>query len=365
MKRVLKVDKGIPNKMIESSKSRTKSASQSKAIDVWNTKINRCLPRAVIYTYRNAFLALDVVQTVAIGGAQASVKTRTGNNNPAIVSLVTSTIVVTPSDDCHLRKLNSLQVSFQSPKAACALEKAYPLASSSWRLVETTDDGTDIGIYHVNVPNSPFSIVAIVWKAGLQVNRIFVIVSIPMITSTLLNRSLEPIYDDLDRFHGLHGYTIALTLRQLDGTILWEYEFYDVDFTPTKNGATCQLLDSTSAHRDKSRLIQGKLALAVVTDAFTSFSTRCMILDVAVWDHAKVGRVGTCQCVALRTLPPTFSHIDMDIRVDKCYQMMLEVNDVACTIELYVSKKRAIVAAIEIILHRLFLETTYGLQFNN
>ncbi|OQR96154.1 hypothetical protein ACHHYP_16925 [Achlya hypogyna] len=341
--------------------SRKKVATKTKTTDLWNGKINRCHDRALIHTFRNAFLALDTTLSVAIGGGSACVRSSSDNNSNAIVALVTTTLPVEVS--CSLRQLTSLQLSVRSSKTTVSIEASYTLPSSLWRLVDSTDDGTDIGIYMTLIPNTTFSLIALVWKAGLQVLRVYVICSLPAMTTALLSRVVEPIFDDVDPLHGLRGYTLALTMRQLDGLVLWEYEFYAVDFTETEDGASVTLLGPEGAFRDKCRVISETPKLAIATDAFTSRGTHCVLLDLAVWDFEKTLRAATSQCVLVRAQPAPTTTIDMDVGVvdgTNVAQVAFETPDVTCTLRWTASKKRAIVTSVVVNLRRLFLATTYG-----
>ena len=156
----------------------TKPTAKAKTVDVWNAKINRCHDRAVIHTFRNAFLALDVTLTVAIGGGQStsilSSNNNNNNNNTATAALALTTATIPIQPQCTLRKLTTVSIIARSPKTSASIEATYQVPSSSWRLVATTDDGTDLGIYQAMVPS--YTLIALIWKAGLDVLRYHILI---------------------------------------------------------------------------------------------------------------------------------------------------------------------------------------------
>ncbi|KDO17246.1 hypothetical protein SPRG_17322 [Saprolegnia parasitica CBS 223.65] len=334
-------------------------AIKSKAVDLWNAKINRCHDRAVIHTFRNALLALDVTLSVAIGGGQTTSCISSDNNNKATTTaLTTATIPIQPQ--CTLRKLTTVSLTARSSKTSTCIETTYQVPSSSWRLVATTDDGTDLGIYQAMLPS--YTLIALVWKAGLDVLRVHAIASLPALATSLLQRVVAPVFDDVDSQHGFRGYTIAVTMRQLDSTVLWEHEFYAVDFDRTQDGAMASLLSPAGAFRDKCRLLAEVPHLAVATEAFTSRAASCVLLDVAIWDFEKSLRAATSHCVLLRR-EPQVATLDLDVpsaQFPDSIHMALETPDVTCRINCAASKKRAVVLSVVVGLRRLFLQATYG-----
>ncbi|EQC32880.1 hypothetical protein, variant [Saprolegnia diclina VS20] len=341
-----------------------KPLAKVKTVDLWNAKINRCHDRAVIHTFRNAVLALDLTLSVAIGGGQSTslLSSTSKNNNHATVALALTTATLPIEPHTTLRKLTTISIAARSPKTLTFIEAAYQVPSSSWRLVATTDDGTDLGIYQAMVPS--YTLIALVWKAGLEVLRVHAIASLPALATTLLGRVVAPVYDDVDSQHGFHGYTIAVTMRQLDSTVLWEHEFYAVDFDRTQDGATAHLLSPAGAFRDKCRLLADLPHLAIATDAFTSRATHCVLLELAMWDFEKSLRAATSHCVLLQR-EPQMANLDLDVhsaQFQDAIQMGFETPDMTCRINCVASKKRALVLSAVVGLRRSFLEATYGVR---
>ncbi|RHY29815.1 hypothetical protein DYB32_004836 [Aphanomyces invadans] len=100
------------------TKSKTKAAVVKKVAtkkDTWNQKINRATDRAVLHVFRQAFLALDVVQTVHAHGSTASV-TCTDSNNHANVFLALTTYTTPLEMNATLRQVVSFESSAHSPR---------------------------------------------------------------------------------------------------------------------------------------------------------------------------------------------------------------------------------------------------------
>ncbi|ETW06956.1 hypothetical protein, variant [Aphanomyces invadans] len=222
------------------TKSKTKAAVVKKVAtkkDTWNQKINRATDRAVLHVFRQAFLALDVVQTVHAHGSTASV-TCTDSNNHANVFLALTTYTTPLEMNATLRQVVSFESSAHSPRVPSGEVTARAqLKFSAWKLVDKTTDGTALCVYQY-APDGAVaqsngsccpSLVAIVWRDGLQVHSLYAIHSIPLVTSTLLSRVATTLEDDIDPCFGLQGYTIAVSLRSFDQAV-WDYEGYVVDF---------------------------------------------------------------------------------------------------------------------------------------
>ncbi|ETV68591.1 hypothetical protein, variant [Aphanomyces astaci] len=211
--------------------------------DALNLKINRAADRAVLHVFRQAFLALDVVQTVhALGSTVTWCTTdQTRNNHPASLFLALTTYTM-PLEDItgSLRQVVSFESAAHSRRVNPSTEvtSRMTLKFSGWRLVDTTTDGTALCVYQYTHYDAVAggsrscwpSLVAVVWKDGLQVHSLYAIHSIPLVASALLSRVVTTLQDDIDPCFGLHGYTVAVSLRSFD-QVVWDYEGYLVDFS--------------------------------------------------------------------------------------------------------------------------------------
>ncbi|RHY62698.1 hypothetical protein DYB34_006557 [Aphanomyces astaci] len=310
--------------------------------DALNLKINRAADRAVLHVFRQAFLALDVVQTVhALGSTVAWCTTdQTRNNHPASLYLALTTYTM-PLEDItgSLRQVVSFESAAHSRRVNPSTEvtSRMTLKFSGWRLVDTTTDGTALCVYQYTHNDAVTdgsrscwpSLVAVVWKDGLQVHSLYAIHSIPLVASTLLSRVVTTLQDDIDPCFGLHGYTVAVSLRSFD-QVVWDYEGYLVDFSSN-----------------------------------LSIGATETVASLLVPQVSCISIVATSQCVAYTPSPKRQDALDMDVAKSfDAVQLAVDTPQIGrVRVEIYRFQSKAIVASLDVALSTAFVNATYGTTY--
>ncbi|KAF0697060.1 Aste57867_12244 [Aphanomyces stellatus] len=357
------------NQVVVATKPRP-TASKKAAL---NQKLNRTNDRAVIHAFRHAFLALNVTQVVRAHGAAVAVVCSETAQDAVFVALTSYTVPLALEATPLKQVLAFESLARSSVTPSTELASRLSLKPSGWRLVDQTTDGTALGIYQymhdVDASSVPMTLLAVVWLDGLVLQSLYALYSIPAVASSLLARVALPLTDDVDPRFGLTGYSIAVTLRSLDHT-MWTHEAYSVDFAaPVKAGATetsVVLLDRHGALRERSRIVQPPTSVAIRTLAFHTTATKCVVVDVALWDFEHTLRWATSQCVAwtpCRAQPET---IDMDFGTTPAAAMELRyVHPVhgRVHVELTPCKAKTIVSRLEVALSLTFINATFGTSY--
>ncbi|KAG6965646.1 hypothetical protein JG687_00005314 [Phytophthora cactorum] len=160
-----------------------------------------------------------------------------------------------------------------------------------FRLVAETDRRIGLALYELTLGDwCASSLIALVWTQRREVARFFLQLNTTEMLYSAPPRALQVCRDDdLDRTHGLHSYTAAISLRSLD-ELFWEREVYQVELPMPENGArsvSIQLLDnvhgSTVAARDRTEAVKYAMDNCLVVD-FTLWGAEC----VPVWGFSRV-----------------------------------------------------------------------------
>ncbi|RHY51467.1 hypothetical protein DYB30_010480 [Aphanomyces astaci] len=206
-----------------------------------------------------------------------------------------------------------------------------------WRLVDTTTDGTALCVYQYTHDDMVAggsrscwpSLVAVVWKDGLQVHSLYAIHSIPLVASALLSRVVTTLQDDIDPCFGLHGYTVAVSLRSFD-QVVWDYEGYLVDFSSD--------LPIGATETVASLLVPQVSCISIVA---------------------------TSQCVAYTPSPKRLDALDMDVAKSfDAVQLAVDTPQIGrVRVEIHRFQSKAIVASLDVALSTAFVNATYGTTY--
>ncbi|KAH9111594.1 hypothetical protein AeMF1_013915 [Aphanomyces euteiches] len=354
--------------MIKRTETKSKP-STTKRKDAINQKLDRSTNRAIIHAFRSAFVALDVTQEMSASPAYTTSATC---NDSANVFVALTSYTISLEMDARLKQTLPFGSTTRSSRvpSTSALSYSLQLKPSAWHLVDTTTDGTDLAVYQYNDVWHP-TLLAIVWKDGLQVQSLYAIYSIPRVTASLLSRPAATLTDDVDPNFGLAGYTVAVSLRTLD-QVAWEFEGYAVDFPQPARGANethAVLLEPHGAMRDKCRVLQGTYTLSLRTLAFSTKATNSIIVDVAVWDFDQTLRWCTCpssRCIQYAKVSSLRPEV-VDLDVSKA----CEAIELACTgapkgsvrIGLNRFKAMTVVTALDVSLSTKFINATFGTSY--
>ncbi|KAE8915154.1 hypothetical protein PF005_g22500 [Phytophthora fragariae] len=202
-----------------------------------------------------------------------------------------------PSDmELTLASLKDVRVLVTS--AAMSTPRCIPLANGnalsikSWRLVAETDRRVGLALYELSLGDwNASSLLVLVWTQKREVARLFLQLHTTELLYSAPQRALQVRRDDdLDRNHGLHSYTAAISLRSLD-ELFWEREVYQVEFPTPEAGAqhvTVQLLDNvhggTVAAGDRVLTSETEPALRLETEAVKCAMDNCFLVDFTLWD---------------------------------------------------------------------------------
>ncbi|KAG3113311.1 hypothetical protein PI124_g5086 [Phytophthora idaei] len=172
------------------------------------------------------------------------------------------------------------------------LASSGPLSTKAWRLVAETDRRIGLALYELTLGDwCASSLIALVWTQRREVARFFLQLNTTEMLYSAPPRALQVCRDDdLDRTHGLHSYTAAISLRSLD-ELFWEREVYQVELPMPENGArsvSIQLLDnvhgSTVAARDRVLTSEMEPAFRLETEAVKYAMDNCLVVDFTLWD---------------------------------------------------------------------------------
>jgi hypothetical protein len=203
----------------------------------------------------------------------------------------------TPSDpELTLSSLKDLRImltstAMQTPRCL-PVGDSEALSAKAWKLVAETDRRVGLALYELPLGDwNASSLLALVWTQKREVCRLF----LQLHTTELLHSAPPRVLqvrrdDDLDRTHGLHSYTAAISLRSLD-ELFWEHEVYQVEFPTPETGArsvAVKLLDDvrggTLAARDRALRSETEPALRLETEAVKYAVENCFLVDFALWD---------------------------------------------------------------------------------
>lgn len=167
-----------------------------------------------------------------------------------------------------------------------------PLTTNAWTLVAETDRRVGLALYQLPLGDwRASSLIALVWTQQCEVAKFFLQLNIVELLYSAPPRALQVRReDDLDRTHGLHSYTAAISLRSLD-ELYWEREVYQVEFPMPENGArsvSVQLLDNihggTVATRDRVLTSETEPVFRLETEAVKYAMNNYLVMDFTLWD---------------------------------------------------------------------------------
>ncbi|RLN97777.1 hypothetical protein BBJ28_00018249 [Nothophytophthora sp. Chile5] len=265
------------------------------------------------------------------------------------------------------------------------------LGSKAWRLVaETEDPRVGIALYELPLGDwRASSLVALVWTQTREVSRLFLQLHTAELLHSAPQRALKVRRDDdLDRSHGLHSYTAAVSLRSLD-QLFWEHEVYDVEFpTPEASSVTVQLLDDvhggSTAARDRTLCSETDPALRVETEAITYAMRNCLLVDFTLWDADCMpvwafSRALEITATSGRQQENEYDDVDMSVSSagEVIRRLELRFHDEARSNELVVrlmslspplhqqttKKTKLWVAQVSVTLSLSFINTTFGTKY--
>ncbi|EGZ17094.1 hypothetical protein PHYSODRAFT_392652, partial [Phytophthora sojae] len=192
-----------------------------------------------------------------------------------------------------LKDVRVLVTSAAMPTPRCIpLANSNALSSKAWRLVAETDRRVGLALYEISLGDwNASSLLALVWTEKRDVARLFLQLHTTELLYSAPQRAPQVRRDDeLDRTHGLHSYTAAISLRSLD-ELFWEREVYQVEFPTPEAGAqsvTVQLLDNvhggTVAARDRVLTSETEPTLRLETEAVKYAMDNCLLVDFTLWD---------------------------------------------------------------------------------
>eukprot|EP00644_Phytophthora_capsici_P004643 jgi/Phyca11/565929/estExt2_Genewise1.C_PHYCAscaffold_190392 len=203
----------------------------------------------------------------------------------------------TPNDpELTLPSLRDVQVlltsSIMDMPRCLPLSGGRTLTSMSWKMIVETDRHVGLALYELPLGDwSASSLVVLVWTETLQVARFYLQLHTTELIFSAPPRPLQVRRDDdLDRAHGLHSYTTAISLRSLS-ELFWEREMYHVEFpTPVKGARTvsAQLLDNVHgvsiAARDRVLNSENEPTFKLETEAVKYEMDNCFVVDFTLWD---------------------------------------------------------------------------------
>ncbi|GMF13189.1 unnamed protein product [Phytophthora lilii] len=202
-----------------------------------------------------------------------------------------------PSDpELTLSSLNDVSVmvtssAMHTPRVL-RFEKGNAINRKSWKLVAETDRRVGLALYELVLGDwGASSLIALVWTQKLEIARLFLQLHTTELLYSAPQRTLQfRCDDDLDRTHGLHSYTAAISLRSLD-ELFWERDVYQVEFAAPSTGASfvlVQLVDNVHggmlAARDRVLTSETEPGLRVETEAVRYSMDNCILVDFTLWD---------------------------------------------------------------------------------
>ncbi|ETO73769.1 hypothetical protein F444_10308 [Phytophthora nicotianae P1976] len=194
-----------------------------------------------------------------------------------------------------------------------------PLTTKAWKLVAETDRRIGLALFELTLGDwGASSLIALVWALNREVARFFLQLNTTELLHSAPPRALQRSDDDLDRTHGLHSYTAAISLRSLD-ELYWECEVYHVEFLMPENGArsvSVQLLDNihggTVAARDRVLTSDTEPAFRLETEAVKYAMDNCLAVDFTLWDAECVPAWAFSRLLELKAASPQQQDEDAD-----------------------------------------------------
>nr|KAH7508325.1 hypothetical protein KRP22_3411 [Phytophthora ramorum] len=302
----------------------------------------------------------------------------------------------TPSDaELTLSSLKDVSVTLTS--TAMQTPRSIPVAgggevtSKTWRLVAETDRRVGLALYEISLGDwGASSLVALVWTQKREVARLFLQLHTIELMYSAPQRPLQfRCDDDLDRTHGLHSYTAAISIRSAD-ELFWEREVYQVEFPTPVTGSrsvAVQLLDNvhggTVTARDRVLTSETEPAFRVETEAVKYAMDNCLLVDFTLWDAECVPVWGFSRALELAASSDRQQHDDNDIDLSvsslggTTRRMALQCFDVGRGNELIIGlaklspspsqqstkKSKVWVSQIDLTLSLQFINTTFGTSY--
>lgn len=305
----------------------------------------------------------------------------------------------TPSDqELTLSSLKDVSVmltstTIHSPRCL-PFDNGNALSSRAWRLVAETDRRVGLALYELTLGDwRASSLVALVWTQKREITRLFLHLHTTELLYSAPQRALQVRRDDdLDRAHGLHSYTAAISLRSLD-ELFWEREVYQVEFpTPVTDSRSvaAQLLDNvhggTVGVRDRMLTSETEPAFILETEAIKYAMDNCILVDVTLWDADCVPVWGFSRALELKAASSQQQNEDDDDGIDLSVssvggttkRLQMQFQDAACGNELVVSltklspsatpqksakKSKIWVSQIDLTLSLEFINATFGTNY--
>ncbi|KAG7379917.1 hypothetical protein PHYPSEUDO_008012 [Phytophthora pseudosyringae] len=306
----------------------------------------------------------------------------------------------TPTDsELTLSSLKNVSVLLTS--TALHTPRSLPLACAGslsikdWRLVSETDRRVGLALYELALGDwRASSVIALVWTQKREVARFFLQLHTTELLYSAPPRALKIRRDDdLDRTHGLHSFTAAISLRSLD-ELFWEREVYQVEFPTAENGArsvAVQLLDNvhggTAAARDRVLASEAEPAFRLETEAVKYAMDNCFLVDFTLWDADCVPVWGFSRVLELKAASPQQQQQgeddgDIDLSVSSLggtsRRLQMQFQDSARGNELIVSltrlspsaaphqsakKAKVWVSQVDLTLSLKFINATFGTKY--
>jgi hypothetical protein len=233
---------------IRTPSSSTSTSIQRKVDDLFK----RMQPHSIVQTYDKAMSMLKPEPEVVVNGVP--LQPMTGERGPLRAkweaqqskrSISTAPISLhyarcqqyePPTPSLSLDTWTTLQVIVSSASSATSYHSSTAgltkLTKRSWQCVAETDRKIGLALYALSLgPWNGSSLIALVWTQSLEIVQIFVQLHVSEVLYTCPPRAMHILPDDVDPKYGLHSYTAALTLRDLDGKSFWETECYAIEFS--------------------------------------------------------------------------------------------------------------------------------------
>lgn len=295
---------------IRSSSSTTKSESAATRKKV-DELLKRMLPHTIVQTYDKANAALKIHVVVTVNGEPLALAAPT--NTPVSDQWTAQQEVMSikpalpkrahpfhyarsaqysPShSEISLKTVKTLSVTLTSSSTACTTElfqtPTQVLTKKSWRRIAETDSKLGLALYELPLgPWNASSLVALAWAKTLEVVYFYLQSHVAEMLYACPPRAVRILPDDVDTTHGLHSYTVAITLRGLE-RVHWETECFSVQFPPLAGPqatVSVDLLDAENGYRDRARFLTSPAVLALSTDAISTTLETALALDVTVWE---------------------------------------------------------------------------------
>ncbi|KAK1945592.1 hypothetical protein P3T76_002640 [Phytophthora citrophthora] len=296
----------------------------------------------------------------------------------------------TPNDsELTLLSLKDVQVllisSMMSTPRCLPLSIGNTLSSKSWKLIAETDRRIGLALYDLPLGDwRASSLVALVWTKTLEIARLFLQFHTTELIFSAPPRPLQVRRDDdLDRSHGLHSYTTAISLRSFD-ELFWEREVYQVEFpTPEKGvrSVSVELLDNVHggsvAARDRLLNSENEPTFKLETEAVKYTMDNCLVVDFTLWDAECVPVWGFSRVLELKAASlQQEDEVDVDLSVSSLggtvKRLQMRLQDAVRGNELVINltklsrpKKGKImwISRIDLELSLEFINVTFGTKY--